>query len=75
MLEEFAWLEYRPGENRMYCRLCSKSKKKNIFTEGCQYFRRKTVEDHVGRLDHVYAVEADLNSTIRPLSTAAVLIL
>ena len=59
----------------MYCRLCRKSKKNNTFTEGCQNFRRKTVEDHVGRLDHVYAIEADLNSTIRPLSTAAVRIL
>ena len=36
---------------------------------------QRAVEDHVGRLDHVYAVEADLNATIRPLSTAAVRIL
>ena len=33
------------------------------------------MEDHVGRLDDVYAEEADLNSTIRRLSTTAVRIL
>ena len=74
-LEEFAWLEYRLDENKMHCSLCRKSKKNNTFTEGCQNFTRKTVEYHVGRLDDVHAVEADLNSTIRPLSTAAVRIL
>ena len=69
------WLEDRLDENKMHCSLCRKSKKTNIFTEGCQNFTRKTVEDHEGRLDDVQAVEADLNSTIRPLSTAAVRIL
>ena len=29
LLDEFAWLENRPGENKMYCMLCRNSEKKN----------------------------------------------
>ena len=64
-LEYFSWLGYIPSENiqnKMYCRLFTKSKKKNAFTGSVQ----KTV-DYVCRPDDVDAVEADFNATIRPL--------
>ena len=51
-LSQYEWLRYDGQRNLMYCDLCVKYNRNNVFTEGCQNFRRDNLNKHVLTGDH-----------------------
>ena len=51
---QFAWLEYNPVTQSMFCSECIKHKKKTAFstTEGCRNFRIDNLRKHEKSSEH-----------------------
>ena len=56
-LDRFEWLLFDRERNLMFCSLCTKYRKNNAFTEGCQNFRRDNLNKHIATNDHKFCVE------------------
>ncbi|XP_013390063.1 transmembrane protein C17orf113-like [Lingula anatina] len=56
---KWTWLEHK--DNHMFCTLCVKSQKKNVFTEGCSNFRTATLERHASAADHCQSVQDEIS--------------
>ena len=59
-LEKFSWLEYETDKDLMFCKLCKKHNKKNIFTKGTDKKREDVLMDHLLIEDHVNAYEESI---------------
>lgn len=56
-LDKFDWLAFDEKRRLMFCRLCTKYRKNNAFTEGCQNFRCDNLNKHMATNDHKFCVE------------------
>ena len=72
-LEDFSWLFYDSSTKIMYCKLCQKHHKKNVFaTCGSTNFRRLAFVDDTISLEHTDAIKADQDSlNAAPIFTSA----
>ena len=50
--KEYEWLRFDSAQNKMYCKLCEENGKHNSFTEGCNNFKKSTMEEHSVTKDH-----------------------
>ena len=73
---EFAWLDYRSDQDKMFCRYCTafsqKAETNNQFVNGTSHFKKETVRVHSQSIGHRRAAESFRmkNTSVRESSLA-----
>ncbi|CAG8734280.1 5728_t:CDS:1, partial [Dentiscutata heterogama] len=62
---EFNWLHYEEKDDggKMFCTLCKAAKKKNLFTQGCEWLKHDVLVKHTNTLDHQKSIPIMHNQT------------